>query len=86
MLVEAGIPEGVIHCLTGEGKLVGNWIVDDARIASINFTGSAEAGFSIAKTAAKHLTGYQFELGGNDPFIICEDGEMCIRDRCCSSS
>ena len=76
MLVEAGIPGGLVNCLTGKGSLVGDWIVDDPRIASVNFTGSAETGISIAKTAAKHLTGYQFELGGNDPFIVCADGDL----------
>lgn len=76
MLVEAGIPGGLVNCLTGKGSLVGDWIVDDPRIASVNFTGSAETGISIAKTVAKHLTGYQFELGGNDPFIVCADGDL----------
>lgn len=76
MLVEAGVPAGLVSCLTGNGSLVGDWIVDDNRVASVNFTGSAETGISIAKTAAKHLTGYQFELGGNDPFIVCEDGDL----------
>ena len=76
MLVDAGVPAGLVSCLTGKGSLVGDWIVDDVRVASVNFTGSAETGISIAKTAAKHLTGYQFELGGNDPFIICEDGDL----------
>lgn len=76
MLVDAGVPAGLVNCLTGKGSLVGDWIVDDVRVASVNFTGSAETGISIAKTAAKHLTGYQFELGGNDPFIVCEDGDL----------
>lgn len=76
MLAEVGVPAGVAQCLTGNGALVGDWLVDDPRIAKVNFTGSAETGVSIAKTAAKHLTGYEFELGGNDPFIVCEDGDL----------
>lgn len=76
MLVEAGVPGDVVNCLTGSGAKVGNWLVDDARIASVNFTGSTAAGISIATTAAKHLTGYQFELGGNDPFIVCADADL----------
>lgn len=97
MLVDAGVPGGVVNCLTGKGSLVGDWLVDDFRIASVNFTGSTETGISIAKTAAKHLTGYQFELGGNDPFIVCEDGdlELALREagdkarnagQCCSAA
>lgn len=76
MLHEAGLPAGVAQCLTGRGSLVGDMIVDDPRIACVNFTGSTEAGLSIAKTAAKHLTDYKFELGGNDAFIVFEDADM----------
>ncbi|MFV0527448.1 MAG: aldehyde dehydrogenase family protein [Lachnospiraceae bacterium] len=76
MLVEAGVPANVIHGITGRGSEVGRWIVDDPRIASVNFTGSAATGIDIAEHAAKHLTGYQFELGGNDPFVVFEDGDM----------
>lgn len=76
MLHEAGVPAGVAQCLTGKGALVGDLLVDDPRIACVNFTGSTEAGLSIAKTAAKHLTDYKFELGGNDPFIVFSDADM----------
>lgn len=76
MLHEAGLPAGVAQCLTGRGSVVGDLMVDDPRIACVNFTGSTEAGLSIAATAAKHLTEYKFELGGNDPFIVFEDADM----------
>ena len=76
MLHEAGLPAGVAQCLTGRGSVVGDLLVDDPRIACVNFTGSTDAGLSIAATAAKHLTDYKFELGGNDPFIVFEDADM----------
>lgn len=76
MLHEAGLPNGVAQCLTGKGAFVGDCLVDDPRIACVNFTGSTEAGLSIAQTAAKHLTDYKFELGGNDPFIVFADADM----------
>lgn len=97
MLVEAGVPASVVQCLTGRGSKVGNWLVDDSRIASVNFTGSAEVGVNIAEKIAPHLTAYQFELGGNDPFIVFEDadmdlavkeaGDQCRNNRqCCTGS
>lgn len=97
ILQEAGLPAGVAQCLTGKGSVVGDMIVDDPRIACINFTGSTEAGLSIAKTAAKHLTEYKFELGGNDAFIVFEDADidLVIREaedqarnnrQCCTGS
>ena len=76
MLHEAGLPAGVAQCLTGKWALVGDLLVDDERIACVNFTGSTETGLSIARTAAKHLTDYKFELGGNDPFIVFSDADM----------
>lgn len=76
LLYQAGVPAGVVNCLTGSGSTVGTWLVDDDRVCAVNFTGSTEAGIEIAKVAATHLTPYTFELGGNDPFILCEDGDM----------
>ena len=97
MLVEAGVPASVVQVLTGSGAKIGDWLVNDGRIASVNFTGSTEVGVSIAKAAANHLTAYQFELGGNDPFIVYEDadmdlavkeaGDQCRNNRqCCTGS
>ena len=76
LLVEAGIPAEVVQILTGDGEVVGGTLVADPRVASVNFTGSSETGVSIARRAAENLTGYQFELGGNDPLIICADADL----------
>ncbi len=97
LLAEAGVPASCCQCVTGSGSKVGDWLVDDRRIAQVNMTGSVQAGLSIAKTAAKYLTDYKFELGGNDPFIVLEDADMDLAvseavDRtrnagqCCSGS
>lgn len=97
MLVEAGVPASVVQCLTGSGSKVGNWLMEDERIASVNFTGSTQTGIQIAKNAAEHLIPYQFELGGNDPFILFADGDLelavkeaadqCRNNRqCCTGS
>ena len=45
-------------------------------IAQVNLTGGVEAGKEIARHAAENLTAYKFELGGNDPLIICADCDM----------
>jgi succinate-semialdehyde dehydrogenase/glutarate-semialdehyde dehydrogenase len=76
MLIEVGVPGDVCQCLTGKGSELGLWLVDDPRVANVNFTGGTKTGIDIATVAAKHLTSYQFELGGNDPFILCEDGDL----------
>ena len=97
LLAKAGVPADACQCVTGSGSKVGDWLVDDSRIAQVNMTGSVQAGLSIAKTAAKYLTDYKFELGGNDPFIVLEDADMDLAVReavdrtrnagqCCSGS
>lgn len=97
ILVEVGIPAEVVQCLTGSGAKIGKWLMADAKVAAVNFTGSTEVGIDIAKNAAENLIGYQFELGGNDAFILCEDGDFklavkeagdqCRNNRqCCTGS
>lgn len=76
LLAQAGVDAGACQCVTGSGSRVGEWLVDDKRVAQVNMTGSVKAGLSIARTAAKYLTDYKFELGGNDPFIVLEDADM----------
>lgn len=97
LLVEAGVPASVVQIITGRGNEIGKWLLEDERIAGVNFTGSTETGIEIAKCACKNLIPYQFELGGNDPFIVFEDadldlaikeaGDQCRNNRqCCTGS
>lgn len=76
LLVEAGVTPNAVQCITGRGSSVGNWIVENPAIAQVNLTGGVEAGKQIARKAAENLTDYKFELGGNDPLIICADCDM----------
>lgn len=76
LLVEAGVTPEAAQCITGSGATVGSWIVENPDVAQVNLTGGVEAGKSIARKAAENLTDYKFELGGNDPLIICADCDM----------
>ncbi|HUB70214.1 MAG TPA: aldehyde dehydrogenase family protein [Acidimicrobiales bacterium] len=76
ILVEVGIPGRVAQCLTGGGPEVGGPLARDPRVSAINFTGSTATGVSIARGAADNLTSCYFELGGNDPLIICDDADL----------
>lgn len=75
MLVEAGVPDGVIQCVTAPGAVKGA-AVADPRVHLITLTGSTEVGIETAKTAAETLTHTALELGGNDAFIVLEDGDV----------
>ncbi len=75
LLMEAGIPEGVINCVTAPGS-VKELAVKDPRTSLVTFTGSTEVGLRIAAVAAANLTPVALELGGNDPFIVLPDANM----------
>lgn len=75
MLVEAGVPNGVIQCLTAPGSVKAA-AVKDARVHLVTLTGSTEVGISTAKLAAENLTHTALELGGNDAFIVLDDGDV----------
>jgi succinate-semialdehyde dehydrogenase/glutarate-semialdehyde dehydrogenase len=75
MLVEAGVPNGAIQCLTAPGS-VKSAAVADPRVHLVTLTGSTEVGIETAKLAAGNLTHAALELGGNDAFIVLEDGDV----------
>lgn len=76
LLLEAGVPEGVINCIHGAGKVVGQALAAHPLIHCISLTGSTAAGQETMATASKNLSHVMLELGGNDAFILCEDGDV----------
>ena len=76
------LPGGVVNLLAGAGD-VGEQIVGDERIHCIAFTGSIDTGRKIARTCADRIARVNLELGGKDPFIVCDDvaGEIAIAAR-----
>ncbi len=73
---KVGIPKGVINVVTGRGSLLGNALVDNPITRMVTMTGSTPAGQQIFKTAAKHMSHVQLELGGKAPFIAFEDANI----------
>lgn len=75
MLVEAGVSDGAIQCLTAPGA-VKEAAVTDPRVHLVTLTGSTEVGISTARLAAENLTHTALELGGNDAFIVMPDADI----------
>jgi betaine-aldehyde dehydrogenase len=65
-------PPGVVNLLAGAGE-VGERIVSDERVDCVAFTGSVDTGKRIAAICAERVARVNLELGGKDPFIVCED-------------
>ena len=73
---EAGLPDGVLNVVQGSGQAAGAALVTDHRIAVISFTGSTGVGRWIAETAGKRLVRVSLELGGKNPFVVCDDADL----------
>ena len=74
---EAGLPEGCLHVLPGDGA-VGEALVSDPNVAMISFTGSTAAGRRVGELAGKHLKKVTLELGGKNSLIVLEDADVDV--------
>ena len=70
---DAGMPDGVLNILHGQGGNVGDAIVKHPKIKAISFTGGTSTGEYIARTAAPMFKKLSLELGGKNPNIIYAD-------------
>ena len=85
ILVEAGVPEGYLHCLNGDGETVGEQLVGDGRIDFYSFTGSAEVGRRIKERSGLRRTA--LELGSNSATIVHADYDPeAAAAACCQSA
>ena len=76
LLREAGIPDGVINCISGEGPVVGQALARHKGVHLVSLTGSTQVGKETMATASRNLTPVSLELGGNDAFILDRDGDI----------
>lgn len=73
LMMEAGMPEGVVNMLPGLGSVAGQYIAEHGDIAKIAFTGSTATGRRIVEASAGNLKKVQLELGGKGANIVFED-------------
>ncbi len=73
---KAGIPDGVLNIITGDGPNVGSHLVQNPITKMVTMTGSTPTGQAIARSAAGNLANVQLELGGKAPFIVFEDADL----------
>lgn len=70
-----GLPDGVFQSLTGDSSVAEN-LVDSKDVNAITFTGSISAGAKVAQRATSQIKKCVLELGGSDPFIVCDDADI----------
>jgi len=76
LVLEAGIPEGVVNVLPGKGSVVGQRLIDHPDVAKIGFTGSTEVGESVMRGAAATIKRVTLELGGKSANVVFGDADL----------
>ena len=76
IIIEAGVPAGVIHLLNGTGEVTGAALTTHPDIDAINFVGGTETGKRIMKNAADGLKKISLELGGKSANVIMGDCDI----------
>ena len=74
LLLEAGLPQGVLTVIHGGGRVHGDDLVAAADF--IMFTGSTAVGRSVAEKCASRLIGFSGELGGKNPMLVLSDADV----------
>ena len=72
----AGVPPGVVNLVTGLGSVIGDALTRDPRVSGITFTGSTTVGMHINEVAARRLSRVQLELGGKNPAVVLDCGDL----------
>lgn len=76
LILEAGIPEGVVNIVTGYGETAGAALASHPDVDKIAFTGSTETGQLIARAATGNMKRVTLELGGKSPVIVFPDADI----------
>ena len=79
LLAEAGVPDGVVNVVVPDppGAAVEAMLRHPA-VRKLSFTGSTEVGAQLLALAAPNVLRCSMELGGNAPFLVCEDADLDV--------
>ncbi len=87
LAVQAGIPNGIINVVLGDGATTGNSLVAHPDIAKISFTGSSTAGAAILTTiGSTQVKPVTLELGGKSPQIVFASANINYAADCIAQS
>lgn len=81
LAVRAGIPPGVLNVVTADRagtQAIGDLLTAHPSVGKLSFTGSTAVGKRLAAACAGTMKRVSLELGGNSPFIVCEDADLDV--------
>lgn len=73
---EAGLPAALLNIIQGYGEEAGAALVEHPDVGVISFTGSTAVGRHIQRVAGERLAKVSLELGGKNPFVVCDDADL----------
>jgi phenylacetaldehyde dehydrogenase len=76
VLMEAGVPAGVVNVVTGLGRAAGAALANHPDVDKISFTGSTLVGKDLVGAARGNLKRLTLELGGKSPTLILADADL----------
>ena len=76
LLLEAGVPAGVVNIVVGEGPTVGEAICRSEKVDMVSFTGSTRVGQTIGRITGESIKRVSLELGGKSAQIVCADADL----------
>ena len=79
LLESAGMPEGLVGVVTGDGERLGEPLI--SRVDHLRFTGSTAVGREVAALAGRHLIDASLELGGKNPAVVLDDADLATTVR-----
>lgn len=78
MILEAGIPAGVVNIVNGLGAEAGQALAEHPGVDKISFTGSTATGKRIIQSALGNLKKVSLELGGKSPVVVMPDADLAL--------
>ena len=70
-----GLPDGVFQTLVGDSSIA-EVLIDSPDVNAVTFTGSVQVGAKVAQRATSQVKKTVLELGGSDPFVVCDDADI----------
>jgi acyl-CoA reductase-like NAD-dependent aldehyde dehydrogenase len=84
LLLDAGVPEGLLALLYGDGAEAGQWLLEDEVPSFYAFTGSTRVGEQIRRTIGVRRA--QLELGSLASTVVCADADVAAAARLCANA
>ncbi len=76
ILLEAGVPAGVVNIIVGIGAVAGAALTSHPMVDKISFTGSTAVGIEIQRVAAATMKRVSLELGGKSACVVFDDADL----------